>query len=135
MDTNNDWLVRRRTRRTNPEGMLGLSLGFQPQVLIKRASRPEGGGRNEAPKNTPSIKKTLRPFRACRDWGAFLGLKPQAESYYPFGISSLVPVELTAIHKIDSISLRQPRFDAGDENQASYEWHPNRLLKSAEWNP
>ena len=84
----NDELLRMRACGTNPEGMIGLSLGFQPQVPIKGASRPEGGGRNEAPKTMTSIKKILRPFRACRDWGIFLGLKPQAESYYPFGISS-----------------------------------------------
>ena len=70
--------------------MIGLSLGFQPQELTKRTSRPEGGGRTEAPPNTASIKNILRPFGARRDV-VFLGLKPQAESYHPFGIKSDKP--------------------------------------------
>jgi len=37
----------------------------------------------------------------------YLGLKPQAESYHPFGIRPTVLIEnnrLTAVHKIDSTS-------------------------------
>ena len=43
----------------------------------------------------------MRPFRARRDVGVFLGLKPQAESYYPFGISPTVPsgTERLPIHR------------------------------------
>ena len=35
---------------------------------------------------TTTRTRTKRLVRACRDVGMFLGLKPQAESYHPFGI-------------------------------------------------
>jgi hypothetical protein len=33
----------------------------------------------------------FRPFRAVRLFCPYLGLKPQAESYYPFGIGLRIP--------------------------------------------
>jgi hypothetical protein len=35
-----------------------------------------------------SCATSTRPFRAGPFWGAFLGLKPQAESYHPFGVET-----------------------------------------------
>jgi hypothetical protein len=70
-------------------GTIGLSLGFQPQVSIKCVSRPERAadafpqvmGRRQTNKGT----KNLAPLQGASWLGIFLGLKPQAESYSPFG--------------------------------------------------
>ena len=45
------------------------------------------------PQHTLDQKDLLRPFRARRHVGMFLGLKPQAESYHPFGIKSDNPLQ------------------------------------------
>jgi hypothetical protein len=59
-----------------PKGVKGLSLGFQPQVRQKEC--PALKGRQKA---RFSPKYIVRQ-NAC----SILGLKPQAESYYPFGV-------------------------------------------------
>ena len=58
----------------------------------KKNVLPRRWRQNRGFRNTPSTKNILRPFRACRDVGVFLGLKPQAESYHPFGTSPTVPI-------------------------------------------
>ena len=96
---------RRRPRprgvcRTYPEGMTGLSLGFQPQVSIKKWIRPEGAVERDfaLPNVGPNLKRTAcRPFRAGSRVGFVLGLKPQSESFYPFGIRPTSPRRLAAL--------------------------------------
>ena len=65
-------------------------------------------GRQNRGSRTHLRSKYLRPFRARRDVRGFLGLKPQAESYYPFGIRSKIPFRdrnfLAAVHEIDFTS-------------------------------
>jgi hypothetical protein len=80
--------------RLYPEGMTGLSLGFQPQLSIKKWIRPEGARERDfaLPNVEPNLTRTAcRPFRAGSRVGFILGLKPQAQSFYPFGISPKNP--------------------------------------------
>jgi hypothetical protein len=74
----------RRDNRTEP--------GVLTPGTDKKTSRPEGGGRTvvsdfgDVPKQSVD-QNILRPFRAPPGPALFLGLKPQAESYSPFGTS------------------------------------------------
>jgi hypothetical protein len=74
----------RRDNRTEP--------GVLTPGTDKKTSRPEGGGRTvvsdfgDVPKQSVD-QNILRPFRAPPGSALFLGLKPQAESYSPFGTS------------------------------------------------
>jgi hypothetical protein len=77
-----------------PEGTIGFSLGFQPQVSIKWVSRPEGAA--EAfplvveRRQTNNRTENLAPLQGALWVGVFLGLKPQAQSYRPFGTKSFI---------------------------------------------
>jgi hypothetical protein len=75
-----------------PERTIGLSLGCQPQVSIKYVSRPE-----RATEAFPQVmgrrqinnrSKNLAPLQGASRVGVSLRLKPQAESYSPFGTKS-----------------------------------------------
>jgi hypothetical protein len=74
----------RRDNRTEP--------GVLTPGTDKKTSRPEGGGRTvvsdfgDVPKQSAD-QNILRPFRAPPGLALFLGLKPQAQSYGPFGTS------------------------------------------------
>jgi hypothetical protein len=61
---------------------------------------------------------------ARRDVGVFLGLKPQAESYHPFGIKSDKPfrdrTSLALVRKIDSPSLAAIEDEDDDEDDYEY---------------
>src|SRR5580704_5848623 len=75
-----------------PEGTTGLSLGFQPQVPIRKRPAPKVGGRTVAShlcrrSQTKRRAEHLAPLQGASCFGPFLGLKPQAESYSPFGTS------------------------------------------------
>jgi hypothetical protein len=55
--------------RTNPEGMAGLSPGFQPRVSIQKSIRPKGAAESVLiTKNGERISEQtiFRPFRADR---------------------------------------------------------------------
>ena len=73
---------------TKEEG-IRLSLGFNPRCNVKEKPRPEGAA-DELLLNSYSDDSArmdlFRPFRAGRYFGMHLGLKPQAESFNPFGI-------------------------------------------------
>jgi hypothetical protein len=74
--------------------------GFEDEDDEDENEAPHEGGRNGLMDGwldqRPLLKQQFcRPFRAVRLFGLSLGLKPQAESYYPFGISPLVPSETT----------------------------------------
>ena len=59
-------------------------------------------------------------FGAGRSFCQYLGLKPQAESYYPFGISPIVPCrdgKLTAVHVFDSASDQTFKNEDDDEDE------------------
>ena len=75
-----------------PEGTTGLSLGFNPRNQQKQ-DRPKGAEESFGIKTFQRFKcmrhGILRPFRAPRDIGLYLGLKPQAESYSPFGTKTV----------------------------------------------
>ncbi|HYZ72933.1 MAG TPA: hypothetical protein VE641_07620 [Chthoniobacterales bacterium] len=69
----------------NPEGMIGLSLGFQPQEQAPNRYTPWKGLRQVR------IELCLRNLDSIAIFGAghsfyLPGLQPQAESYYPSGI-------------------------------------------------
>jgi hypothetical protein len=82
----------RRARETYPEGITGLSPGFQPRVTPN--DRPALKGRQKrfkarAPERSLSLTTTIcRPFRAGRFVIGNPGLKPRAESCNPFGTKS-----------------------------------------------
>ena len=81
------------TCRTYPEGMKGLSLGFQPQVYVNIEARPEGAADKFVPGSRSALVDNIhvcRPFEADRFFFANQGLKPLAESCHPFGISPTV---------------------------------------------
>jgi len=73
-----------------PEGTIGLSPGLQPREHVHTMSRPEGGGRylsSAVHLVNPyhPTRRFYRPFGAGRFINRYLGLKPQAESYSPYG--------------------------------------------------
>jgi hypothetical protein len=72
-----------------PKGTEGLSLGFEPRFPNKRLCS-NGWTRNCDPGLSPQeiAHRYLPPFQAGSRFLAFLGLKPQAESYCPFGTMS-----------------------------------------------
>jgi hypothetical protein len=81
-------------------GTIGLSLGFQPQVSIKYVPRPERAAeafpRVMGRRRTKNRTKNLAPLQGTSRVGAFLGLKPQAESYSPFGTKSSIQPKYTS---------------------------------------
>jgi len=90
-----------------PKGLQDSAWGFNPRKTS--AWRPALKGRQT---NRPGFHAapgrytiTYRPFRAGGLLYRYLGLKPQAESYYPFGISQTTP------HRPDSLYRL-----AGDNN-------------------
>jgi hypothetical protein len=72
-----------------PKGTEGLSLGIEPRFPNKRLCS-NGWTRNCDPGLSPQeiAHRYLPPFQAGSRFLAFLGLKPQAESYCPFGTMS-----------------------------------------------
>jgi hypothetical protein len=90
----------------NPEGMIGLSLGFQPQ---EHAPSPRAlkGRKIFIIDVWCGEAGSTATFGAGRSFYRYLGLKPQAQSYHPFGIRPTVPSranKLAAVYKIDSPS-------------------------------
>jgi hypothetical protein len=78
-----------------PEGTIGVSLGFQPQVSIKYVSRPGRAAAEPFPqvmgyRQTNNRTKNPAPVQGASWAGVLLGLKPQAESYSPFGTMSFI---------------------------------------------
>jgi hypothetical protein len=56
--------------------------------------------------NIGPLATIFRPFRAVRLSCPFLGLKPQAQSYYPFGISSTASIGTESFIKPANLQLR-----------------------------
>ena len=73
------------------EGTIGLSPGFQPREHVHINVLPVKGrkvfGERRSIWSTPAQRRIgfYRPFGAGRFTNRHLGLKPQAESYSPFG--------------------------------------------------
>jgi hypothetical protein len=110
-----------------PEGMIGLSLGFTPRVLTKRTSRPEGGGRTEAPEHTLD-QKYLTPPEGVSRWGRVPGVKTPGRVLSSLPDKSDSPDrdnKLTAVHEIDSTSKRPIE----DEDEVSALISPQRTWK------
>ena len=130
--------------RLYPEGMIGLSPTTQSlrrgQVcgsirLITRARQSvatAAWGFN--PRNTPTSRRALkgrkmflvegvfrkprfyRHLRGGRSFYQYLGLKPQAESYYPFGTSPTVPIEtINSLLSTKSTPLSYACFEDEDD--------------------
>ncbi len=113
-----------------PEGMIGLSRGFQPQVLRELTSRPKVAV--ELRLLQPALdQKSYAAFRARRDVGVFLGLKPQAESYYPFEINPTAPSRHD-LHICTQNRFHIPRKsfedEDDDEDEDDFEKSSHRLL-------
>ena len=90
----------RRDNRTEP--------GVLTPGTDKKTSRPEGGGRTVVSdlcrqSQTKRRSEHLAPFRAPPGLALFLGLKPQAESYSPFGTS--LPQNQKAGQKLSRIPV------------------------------
>jgi hypothetical protein len=69
--------------------MKGLSPGVLTPGLDEKTARPEGAAGWRVVYLTPSKNlgiTTCRPYRANRRFWTCLGLKPQAESFHPFGV-------------------------------------------------
>jgi hypothetical protein len=75
----------------NPEGMIGLSLGFQPQEHAPSPHALKGRKIFVIDVWRGEVGSTAT-FGAGRPSYQYLGLKPQAQSYHPFGISPTVPL-------------------------------------------
>jgi hypothetical protein len=77
-----------------PAGIKGLSLRFQPQDTIPKDAAPERGGRASVTRSAAERdhRTTLSADSSGRCLTQIhLGLKPQAESLDPFGITDSFP--------------------------------------------
>ena len=71
-----------------PKGRQDSARGFNPGNQSKKGPAPTGrkNDRDQGVSSNEILEVFLfRPFRAGRDFDVLLGLKPQAESYRPFG--------------------------------------------------
>jgi hypothetical protein len=87
MPSHKGWFLSRRDLRTQP--------GVLTPGTDQHSDSPEGARENLLSIGfvlTPLLRQPFcRPFRAVRFFCPYLGLKPQAESYYPFEIGAPDP--------------------------------------------
>ena len=92
-----------------PKGHCDSAWGFNPGCHLKTRTAPSKGRQicfeANGDKNKTSMPNIFRPFRAGRRLGVFLGLKPQAESFCPFGaMASPLRYALARFTRFGSIS-------------------------------